>query len=210
MEIKADSIKIAIVGDSGVGKTCIINRYTTEHYIEKTPSTMASYLQKFIDRGNKKIQLDIWDTAGQEKFRALGKHFYKDAYIIILVYDICVQESFENLKSIWYEDIKKQGEKYTVLAVVGNKCDRYEEEGGVDEDEARKFAEEIKAHFVLVSAKNGDNINNLFDQVVDAYLGPEFQEKAKEVLDDKKTIAKGNQKLKKDKKGDDKEKKCAC
>ena len=85
------------------------------------------------------------------------------------------KQYFEDIKNIWFDDILKYGEKYTVLAIVGNKCDLYEEEEVVTEEEGRKLAEEKKALFMLVSAKNGDNINNLFKILVCKYLDPEFQ-----------------------------------
>ena len=207
---KPQSVKIALLGDSGVGKTCIINRYMSGQFTNNCASTIGgSYQQKIVKKRNKTLQLDIWDTAGQEKYRSLGKHFYKDAYIIILVYDICVKESFENLRSVWYEDIKKQGEKYTVLAIVGNKSDLFENEE-VKEDEARKFADEIKATFMLVSAQNGDNIENLFNSVVDIYLGPEFQIKANEMINEKQETAKGNTKLQTNKGEEKNEKNFSC
>ena len=188
MAEKSKGIKIALLGDSGVGKTCIINRYVRNEYNAHQSSTIGgNYQQKTIKKNNIPYQLDIWDTAGQERFRSLGKHFYKDAYIVIFVYDICIEQSFEDIKNVWYDDVKKLGEKYTVLAVVGNKIDKYEEEK-VDEKKAREFAKEIDATFMLVSAQNGNNIDNLFSTVVDVYLGPDFQPKAQEMIAEKGDI----------------------
>jgi small GTP-binding protein len=183
------SVKICLLGGSGVGKTCIINRFSTNTFDNNTTSTSGgSYLVKNIKIDNKEIACNIWDTAGQEKFRSLTKHFYKDAYIIILVYDITTSGSLEELKG-WYEDLKKNGEKYTVLAVVGNKTDMYESEA-VSEEEARKFAESINAEFQLVSAKTGDNIELLFEKVVRKYLGPEFVKKVEEMKQEKGEVTK--------------------
>ena len=203
-----DSIKIAILGNSGVGKTCIINRFSNNKYKEDHDSTLAAnYQQKFIIKGEKTLKLDLWDTAGQEKYYSLSKFFYKSAYIVIFVYDITVKESFEAIKNIWYSDVKKFGEKYQVLAVVGNKSDLYEKEE-VDEEMARAYAEEINATFMLVSAKTGNNINYLFDTVVNNYLGEEFQPKAQEMIEKdletksgNKKIRKGDRRAKKSKKG---------
>ena len=157
------SIKTTLIGDSGVGKTCIIRRYISNDFSFNLSSTNGvSYSKKELIIDNKKIQLDIWDTAGQEEYRSLGKHFYKDSYIVLLIYNIAKRESFDNLKNIWYEDLLKYGEEYKVLAVVGNKCDLYEQEA-VPEEEARQFADEKNALFMNVSAKNGDNIDLLFE-----------------------------------------------
>ena len=183
------NVKICLLGGSGVGKTCIINRFATNSFDDNTQSTPGgSYLVKNLVIDGRAIACNIWDTAGQEKFRSLTKHFYKDAYIIILVYDITIAKSFDELKG-WYEDLQKNGEKYTVLAVVGNKTDMYESEA-VNEDEARQYAESINAEFQLVSAKTGDNIDLLFDKVVRRYLGPEFMKKVAEIQQEKGEVTK--------------------
>ena len=106
-EDNVDSVKITLLGSSGVGKSCIIKRYTDGGFDENSQSTSgANYSQKPLVIENKPIKLDLWDTAGQEKYRSLGRHFYKDAYIVCLVYDITNSQSFEDLKSKWYTDLK--------------------------------------------------------------------------------------------------------
>ena len=184
--VKADeNIKVTLIGGSGVGKTCIIRRYYLNEYLENPASTCGgSYTAKHININNKLIQIDLWDTAGQERFRSLGKHFYKDAYIVILVYDITSQSSFEEIEQVWYPSVKEHGEKYSVLAVVGNKCDLYEKEE-VKENEAREFAKKIGATFMLVSAKSGNNIDLLFDTLIKQYLGPAFTQQLNEMKKEK-------------------------
>ena len=180
-----ENIKITLIGGSGVGKTCIIRRYYDNEYVENPASTCGgSYSAKQLKINNKIVQIDLWDTAGQERFRSLGKHFYKDAYIVILVYDITNSKSFEELKEVWYPSLKEFGEKYSVLGVVGNKCDLYENEE-VKESEAREYSQQIGATFMLVSAKSGDNIDNLFDTLIKQYLGPAFAEQLKEIKKEK-------------------------
>ena len=187
-DFQGESLKVTLLGSSGVGKTCIIKRYTEGNFDEGSQSTSgASYSQKYVEIGNKTIQLDLWDTAGQEKYRSLGRHFYKDAYIVCLVYDITSMESFLDLKDKWYADLKTYGEKYTVLAVVGSKSDCYEKEE-VPEEEAREYAKSIGAIFMLTSAKYGDNIDKLFESLIRKYLGPEFEKKISEMKKDKKDI----------------------
>ena len=202
-----NSIKITLIGDSSVGKTCIIRRFTSNEFSTESFTTNGiNYSKKEIMHGDKMIQLDLWDTAGQEKYRSLGKHFYKDAFIVILVYNITSKESFENLKNVWLEDVSNYGEKYKVLAVVGNKCDLYEQEA-VPEEDARKFAEEHDAIFVNVSARDGTNINNLFDYCLKKYFDPNFHVDVEEVKkrDESSVIIKRRKRTKKNHQG---KKKC--
>ena len=177
-----EGIKITLIGNSGVGKTSIINQYIDQTFDEANAATIgANYSEKTITKNNKEYELNIWDTAGQEKFHSVGKHFYKDAYIVCLVYDITSQDSLTQLKEIWYEDIKKYGEKYTILAVVGNKSDLYEGDNLADENMAKEFAQSINATFMLTSAKTGDGIEKLFDTLVDKFLSSDFNSKYKEM-----------------------------
>ena len=169
-----EAIKIVLVGNSGVGKTCISQRYMNDSFTQQEGSTVgASYFQKILDLDGKTVRLDIWDTAGQEKYRAMGKMFYKEAYIVLFIYDITDEESFQDLKNVWYDELKKAGEKHVVLAVVGNKSDMFLKEA-VKEDDARKWANEIGAVFGLVSAKTGDCISLLFESVVRKYYSPDY------------------------------------
>lgn len=111
---KIPGCKVVLLGDSGVGKTCIISRYISGTFDSFSQSTNgASYASKVIkyENLNKQISLEIWDTAGQEKYKSLAKFFYKDASVVILVYDVTSKQSFENLKSYWYEQLKIHGEK---------------------------------------------------------------------------------------------------
>ena len=170
MEKDEIAIKVTLIGESSVGKTSIINRYTKESFSQELDSTLgANYSQKKITRHGKKIRLDLWDTAGQEKYRAIGRHFYKESYIVCLVYDITNKDSFEKIKSVWYPDLKEYGEKLKIVALVGNKLDKYLEEE-VNEEDAKKFAVEIKAIYKRTSAMEGTNIEDLFNTLADKYL----------------------------------------
>ena len=172
MESKNITCKVVLVGDAGVGKTCIIQRYVNNKYKEENESTIAtSYTYKSLEfkEYNKAISFDIWDTAGQELYRALAKNFYLNASIGIMVYDIRRKESFESIKDYWYEQLKVSGEDNMVLAIAGNKCDLFIEEK-VPEAEAKNFAKEIGAVFRLTSCKDSIGIDDLFKECGEKYL----------------------------------------
>ena len=171
---KPPSCKVVLVGDSGVGKTCIISRYISGAFNQNSPSTNgASYASKLINFEDlkKTISLDIWDTAGQEKYKSLTKFFYKDAAVAILVYDVTNKNSFESMKNFWYGQIQDFGSKNIILGVAGNKCDMYEKEE-VNESEGKAFAESIGAFFEITSAKNNTGINELFDTASNKFVYP--------------------------------------
>ena len=180
-EPKVPGCKVVLIGESGVGKTCIISRYITGSFDSNTTSTNgASYCSKNVKYENlgKNLLLDIWDTAGQEKYKSLTKFFYKDAAVAILVYDITRRESFDSIRDYWYGQVQENGSKNIVLGIAGNKCDLYENEA-VPEQEAREFADKIGAIFELTSAQNNTGINELFQNVGNKYLDPNFQQKLK-------------------------------
>ena len=177
----ADENKVVLVGESGVGKTCIINQFIKGEYDDKTTSTISfQFCQKTFEfPGNKNIALDIWDTAGQEKYRSLNSMFYKNVKAAVLVYDITDKKSFEDIKNFWYDQIKqldfwyntvKETCKNIIIGVIGNKIDLFEEEE-VDEKEAKAKAEKYNANFGLTSALNDDSgIDEIMENLVKIYI----------------------------------------
>ena len=131
-----ETIKLVLIGESGVGKTSIISRYTNNTFDPQVlTSSSAQFLTKTIELNkDTSIKFDIWDTAGQEKFKSLAKIFYKDAKVIILVYDITNKNSFESLKNFWYKEIMDNTISDVILAIVGNKADLYENEQFIDDE----------------------------------------------------------------------------
>ena len=180
--------KVVLIGDGGVGKTCIISRFISNEFDKEVESTDgASYGTKELElpKLNKKINLDIWDTAGQERYKSLTKFFYKDAQIIIMVYDITKKLTFENIKNQWYKEIQELSGKNFILGIAGNKSDLYESEE-VPEKEAREYAKSINAVYSLTSAQNNTGIKQLFEDVGMQILAPDFQEKIMEEQKEKK------------------------
>ena len=141
----------------------------------------ASYATKklVLPKLKTSINLDIWDTAGQERYKSLTKFFYKDAAMIIMVYDVTLKTSFDNLKEYWYREVQELSEKNFVLGIAGNKSDLYEREQ-VSEKEAREYAKSINAVFGLTSAQNNTGIDQLFEDIGMKFLEPNFQEKMEE------------------------------
>ncbi len=165
--------KVVLVGNAGVGKTCIIQRYINGTYDPSNDESTitSSYSFKKVDFVDykKSISFDIWDTAGQELYRALAKNFYLNASIGVLVYDITRKESFEELKNFWYNELKNSGEKNMIFAVVGNKSDLFSKEE-VKEEEGKKYAKSINAVFKLTSCAENIGIEELFNECGIKYL----------------------------------------
>ena len=164
--------KVVLVGDTGVGKTCIIQRYVNNDFKETVESTVAStYTYKVVEypKYNRSISFDIWDTAGQELYRALAKNFYLNASIGILVYDIRRKDSFESVKNYWYDQLKESGEENMIIGIAGNKCDLFQDEE-VTEEEGKKFAQSVGAVFKATSCKESIGIDELFEECGKKYL----------------------------------------
>ena len=180
-----NTCKIVLVGDAGTGKTCIITRFINNRF-DKSQMTTAcpSFCTKSVTypEYNKTINLDIWDTAGQEIYRSISKLFYKGASVGILVYDITSRKSFESIKGYWYNELKENTEEGIIFNLVGNKEDLFEMET-VREDEAKEFAKSINAHFYLTSAKNNILITELFLQSGKMFIDPNYNS---DISNDKK------------------------
>lgn len=173
-DVQAESCKVVLLGESGVGKTSIISQLMEQEFNEDQGSTSgATFSTKtiFIEKFKKPICFEIWDTAGQEKYRSLTKMFYKDAAAAILVYDITRQTSFNELKNYWADQIKENAPKKIVVALAANKSDLYEAEE-VDEESGRAFAKELGAIFKLTSCKNQTGIEDLFRDIGCKFLDP--------------------------------------
>jgi small GTP-binding protein len=164
--IKEIQVKTVLLGESGVGKSCIILRYINGIFSSTHSSTILSTFssKKIKFDENTLITLNIWDTAGQEKFRAITKINYQDAAVIILVFDLTNKTSFNVIKDYWYPQVKENAPENVILVLVAAKCDlenRYE----VDLNEAENYAKEIDAIFKKTSALDNIGINELFQEI---------------------------------------------
>ncbi len=204
-----EAIKVVLVGESGVGKTSIISQFTTHKFDpHRETSLSAQFISKTIDFQDlgKSIKFDIWDTVGQEKYRALAEIFYRDAKVIVFVYDITTEFSFAQLKKYWYEETKAKSTGKPLLAVVANKIDLYNDQK-VSNNDGKAFADEIGAIFQTTSALSDSGISTLFDNIGKTYIVPGFDYKAtdkkaqEEFLKRKQEEDNKNEKKKREKRG---------
>ena len=200
--------KVTIIGESGVGKTCLLSRFINDKYDDDILSNLcALYTSKeleYEDLGKIKIQLDIWDTAGEEKFRSISKVFYKDTDAAILVYDCTDRRSFEEMKNYWYKELKERAPESIIIAIAVSKCDLIEDEE-VSEEEGRNFAKEIGAIFKATSALSGVGIMELFKAIGYKLLDPNFNldEPKKEISEEEKEKIRKSISQKGDEKGNE-------
>ena len=165
-----NEIKMILLGDCGVGKTNIISRYLKDTFTEsQLTTTGGNYAIKKINFNGKNFYINIWDTAGQEKFRSVTKMFLQDSQIILLCYSIVDRKSFDNL-DYWLNLATEITGKNIVVGIAGNKSDLFEEEQ-VKEEEGENYAKKFKAIFKLISAKtNKEGIDKLFESLFEKYI----------------------------------------
>ena len=176
MSSDPEPIKVVLLGESGVGKTSIINQYTTKKFNPRcATSVSAQFISKTLNfpEFEKSIKFDIWDTVGQEKYRSLTKIFYRDAKVIVFVYDITKEYTFNALKEYWYKEILNTTEGTPLLALVANKSDLYVDQK-VNNKDGKAFAEEMNAIFQTTSAMQDTGINTLFENIGKKIIMPDY------------------------------------
>ena len=155
-----DAVKLCIIGDSGVGKTCISSRLVDGTFKPDEKSTIGA---SFVTTNIENSKIVIWDTAGQEKYRSMVGMYYRGASGAIIVYDITSKATFSDLDA-WHADLMKTATDDIVLCIVGNKCD-LESSRQVSYEEGKEFAEKKRAMFFEVSAMSGKNVTELFTEM---------------------------------------------
>lgn len=153
--------KLLLIGDSGVGKSCLLLRFADDTYTESYISTIGvDFKIRTIELDGKTIKLQIWDTAGQERFRTITSSYYRGAHGIIIVYDCADQESFNNVKQ-WLLEIERYAGENVVKLLVGNKCDLTTKKV-VDYSTAKEYADQLGIPFLETSAKSSSNVETAF------------------------------------------------
>ncbi|KAK6759148.1 hypothetical protein RB195_016392 [Necator americanus] len=153
--------KLLLIGDSGVGKSCLLLRFADDTYTESYISTIGvDFKIRTIELDGKTIKLQIWDTAGQERFRTITSSYYRGAHGIIVVYDITDQESFNNVKQ-WLQEIDRYACENVNKLLVGNKCDLTAKRA-VETQAAKDYADQLGIPFLETSAKSSTNVEQAF------------------------------------------------
>ena len=153
--------KLLLIGDSGVGKSCLLLRFADDTYTESYISTIGvDFKIRTLELDGKTVKLQIWDTAGQERFRTITSSYYRGAHGIIVVYDVTDQESFNNVKQ-WLNEIDRYANENVNKMLVGNKCDLTTKKV-VNTDDAKGYAETVGIPFLETSAKDSTNVEQAF------------------------------------------------
>ena len=158
------TFKILTIGESGVGKTCVLRRFVENKFLKNHLATIGiDFKTKTLNINNQEIKLKIWDTAGEERFRNITTQYYKGADGIVLVYDVTDEASYEKIRD-WMEQILSNTQQEEIgLVLLGNKCDM--EPRNVTEEMGKKMAEELKVNYFETSALTGQGIKEAFEQL---------------------------------------------
>ena len=174
--------KILLLGDSGVGKSSLLLRYTKNEFMPDMRATIGvEFGFKFLKIDNLQLKIQIWDTAGIERYRSLTSAYYKGAKGVIVVYDICRKKSFESIDR-WIDDFKSKANEDAVILLIGNKSDLNEQrEVGIEE--AASIAQKKNLAFMETSAKDNNNVEKafltLFEKIMKIY-----KEKNSDIIND--------------------------
>jgi small GTP-binding protein len=161
--------KFIILGSSGVGKTAILKRRVEDRFVDDPQSTIGvEFDSTIITIDDRKVRRQIWDTAGQGRFRAISKAYYRNALGVVLVFDITDRKSFDEL-STWLTDIRSLCDPNSIVQLNGNKADLAAERN-VTLSEAEEFASRQHMQYLETSAKAGENVRNAFLRVATSIL----------------------------------------
>ncbi|KAK9711435.1 GTP-binding protein [Basidiobolus ranarum] len=154
-------IKLLLIGDSGVGKSCLLLRFCDDSFTPSFITTIGiDFKIRTIDLDGKRIKLQIWDTAGQERFRTITTAYYRGAMGIIVVFDVTDERSFNNVRN-WIKNVEQHANEGVSKVLIGNKCD-IEEKKVITHEQGIALAEEYGIHYVEASAKSKVGVEEAF------------------------------------------------
>lgn len=161
--------KIVLIGDSGVGKSNLLSRFTRNEFNLESKSTIGvEFATRSVQCESKVIKAQIWDTAGQERYRAITSAYYRGAVGALLVYDIVKHVTFENVER-WLRELREHADSHIVIMLVGNKCD-LRHLRAVPTEEAKAFAMKNDLSFMETSALDATNVELAFQQILGEVL----------------------------------------
>jgi len=158
-------IKLLLIGDSGVGKSCLLLRFSDDSFTSSFITTVGiDFKVKTINLDGKRIKLQIWDTAGQERFRTITTSYYRGAMGVMLVYDVTDEKTFNNIRN-WMSNIEKHASEQVIKMILGNKCDM-EDKRVIEAERGKALADEYGVEFFETSAKDATNVELAFMTMV--------------------------------------------
>ena len=165
-EKKERCLKVLLLGDTSVGKTCLLKRYTEDTFQDAYLSTIGfDYKFKIVTlKSGKEVKVQIWDTAGQERFRTIAKSYYRGAHGIILVFDVTNQKTFDNIRT-WVNQIKEEASSKVCVILIANKIDS--EERVVSKEDAAALAKNYELKLYESSAKENINVTEAFQDLIE-------------------------------------------
>lgn len=156
--------KLVLLGDSAVGKSCLVVRFVRDEFFEfQEPTIGAAFLTQTVQLDDCTVKYEIWDTAGQERYRSLAPMYYRGAAAAVIVFDITKKDSFNGAKS-WVKELQRRGDSNVVIALAGNKADM-ESKRKVQTEEAQQYAKDNDIIYMETSAKTSLNVKKLFTEV---------------------------------------------
>jgi len=154
-------IKLLLIGDSGVGKSCLLLRFCDDAWTPSFITTIGiDFKIRTIELDGKRIKLQIWDTAGQERFRTITTAYYRGAMGILLVYDVTDERSFNNVRT-WHANVEQHASEGVNKILIGNKCD-WTDKKVITEEQGNELAEELGIRYLETSAKNNIKVEDAF------------------------------------------------
>ncbi|EEQ40446.1 putative ras-related SEC4 protein [Clavispora lusitaniae] len=154
-------MKLLLVGDSGVGKSCLLLRFVEDKFNPSFITTIGiDFKIRTIESNGKKIKLQVWDTAGQERFRTITTAYYRGAMGIVLIYDVTDARTFENVEN-WFQTVTQHANEDAQIFLVGNKSDD-EENRQVSREQGQQLASSLNIPFLEASAKTNENVESIF------------------------------------------------
>ena len=170
MTSETRELKLVLIGNANVGKTCVVKKATTSSFTEDSVPTLgASYVSKLVTCGKTDVRLQIWDTAGQERYRGMTPMYFRGAHAAIIMYSLTDSDSFASIDT-WVGSLRDNADPNIIMFLVGNKQDLAAEARVVTTASGEAKAAEIKAEFAEVSAKTGYGVDDLFMNITRKYV----------------------------------------